>query len=67
MGYSRIKQQDHNNAYYTEFTIDSIADIRTLPKQPECCTGSCAIVIETSDVYVLNSQGEWVNISTWIL
>ena len=62
MGYSRIKQQDHNNAYYTEFTIDSIADIQTLPRQPECCTGSVAICMENSEVYMLNSSGSWVMI-----
>lgn len=67
MAYSRIKKQDHMNSYYTEIVCDTLADLATLPKQPECATGSCAIVIETSDVYVLNSQGEWVNISTWIL
>ena len=60
MGYTRIRQQDHNNTYYTEFAIDKIADINTLPTQPECSTGSVAICIENSEVYMLNSSGSWV-------
>ena len=59
--------------YYREITCDSVADIQDLPtnkgigniRSPEdiiklCATGSIAIVIETSDVYMLNTEGEWV-------
>jgi hypothetical protein len=63
MGYSRIKQQDHNNTYYTEFVVDTIADIATLPTSTkEVSIGSAAICIEDGEVYLLNSNGEWVMI-----
>jgi hypothetical protein len=62
MGYSRIKQQDHNNTYYTEFVIDHISDVATLPTQPETSSGSVAICIENSEVYMLTTSGEWVMI-----
>lgn len=59
MAISRIKQKDTVNAYYTEFVIDKISDIADLPKQPECATGSVAICMEDSEVYMLNSKGKW--------
>ena len=60
MGYARIKQKDTVNAYYTEFVIDSVEDVARLPVQPEAATGSAAICISNSEVYLLNSEGEWV-------
>lgn len=63
MSFTRIKQQDHNNSYYTEFVIDSIADIDELPTNPtEAGQGSCAICIENSEVYMLNGQRRWVKL-----
>ena len=59
MGIARIKQKDTVNAYYTEFAIDKISDLADLPKQPECATGSVAICMEDSEVYMLNSKGKW--------
>ena len=59
MAVSRIKQKDTVNAYYTEYVIDKISDIADLPKQPECATGSVAICMEDSEVYMLNSKGKW--------
>ena len=61
MGYTRIKQQDHNNTYYTEFAIDSVADLANLPTEAdEVAVGSAAICIENSEVYMLNSKRQWV-------
>lgn len=60
MGYSRIKQQDHNNTYYTEFICDTEADIATLPGLKSCAAGSAAICLENGEVYMLNTQGRWV-------
>ena len=61
MGFTRIKQQDHNNTYYTEFVIDTVADLETLPtRPPECDMGSAAICLENSEVYILSSNREWV-------
>lgn len=63
MGFSRIRQQDHNNTYYTEFVVDKIADIATLPTNPrECCEGSAAICIENGEVYLLSTERKWVMI-----
>lgn len=64
MSYSRIKQQDHNNTYYTEFVCDYIADVALLPTSPkEVAHGSAAICLENGEVYMLNnSQREWVMI-----
>lgn len=61
MSYVRIKQQDHNNTYYTEFAVDTVKDISTLPTNfNEVSVGSVAICIENSEVYILNSKKEWV-------
>lgn len=71
--YSVLTVEDRkNNPLYREFTCDTVADLQDLPtNQPHgdeygrnthkerCATGSVAIVIETSDVYMLNSSGEW--------
>lgn len=59
MGYSIIKQQDHNNSYYTEYVIDKIEDIAQLPTQRQYA-GNAAICLENSEVYILNTKGEWV-------
>lgn len=61
MAYTRIKQQDHNNTYYTEFVIDTVQDVSTLPTDEESVSiGSAAICIENSEVYMLNSKRRWV-------
>lgn len=61
MGFTRIKQQDHNNTYYTEFVIDTVADLANLPKNLNTVAiGSAAICLENSEVYMLNSEGKWV-------
>ena len=63
MGIVRIKQQDHNNVYYTEFAIDDEADVATLPTDPsEAGAGSVAICMENSEVYMLNSKRRWVKL-----
>ena len=59
MGIARIKQKDTVNAYYTEFVIDKVSDIADLPHMPECAPGSVAICIEDSEVYMLNTKGQW--------
>lgn len=59
--------------YYREFICDKVADIENLPSNQGlgniragddlsklCSTGSIAIVLETSDVYMINTEGEWV-------
>jgi hypothetical protein len=42
-----------------EYVCDAIDDLAHLPR---CAMGSTAIVIGTSEVYIKNSQGEWVKL-----
>ena len=41
-----------------KFILDSEEDIEILPKTVKA--GSSALVIETSDIYVLNHKAEWI-------
>jgi hypothetical protein len=61
MGFARIKQQDHNNTYYTEFVVDTVQDLQNLPSNFNAVAiGSAAICLENGEVYMLNSEGRWV-------
>lgn len=61
MGFARIKQQDHNNTYYTEFVVDTVQDLQNLPSNfNTVAIGSAAICLENGEVYMLNSEGRWV-------
>lgn len=63
MGYTTIRQGNQQDTYYTEYAVDTPADLDSLPtKRTEVKPGSVAIVISTSDVYMLNTQGKWVMI-----
>ena len=60
MGYTIIKQQDHNNTYYTEFVIDDETDLTSLPtSKDEVGIGSAAICISNSEVYMLDTHRRW--------
>jgi len=41
-----------------EFFVDTVADVANLPTN--LWAGSHALVIETGDLYVLNTEGTWV-------
>lgn len=43
-----------------EFVCDTPEDIAMLPRN--CSMGSTCVVISTSEVYMMNSKGEWVKI-----
>lgn len=43
-----------------EYVCDSQEDIPNLPNH--CAMGSTAIIISTSEVYMKNSNGEWVKL-----
>lgn len=63
-----------NSAYYREFVCDTEMDIESLPtnqsptdnakidEKEYCAAGSCALVIETSDVYMLTTDGVWTKL-----
>ncbi len=52
-----IKQGDHSAAYVTDYVADSTTDIANLPTNSS--PGSTCIIIETSEVYMLNNKKEW--------
>lgn len=55
-----VKQSDHATAYVTEFVADTEADVANLPTT--VAPGSTCIVIDTSNVYMLNNKKEWKQI-----
>lgn len=53
-----IRQQNDNiQTYVNEYVADTEADIKDLPTN--IYPGSVCIVIETSNVYMLNSEKKW--------
>ena len=59
MAYKLIKEDycAFANAQIREYLCDTDADFGSLPA---CCTGSSAVSIETGNVRVVNTNGEWV-------
>lgn len=70
--FSLTKIGDKNVNKVREFVLDTIDDLIKLPTQTkkgtqdgnsvdnECCaTGSSAFIISTSQLYMLNSEGNW--------
>lgn len=43
-----------------EYVCDSLEDIPNLPHH--CAMGSIAVIISTAEVYMKNSNGEWVKL-----
>lgn len=61
MAYSITNQSGNVETYLTEFICDTETDILTLPTE-NCKPGSSCLVIETSNVYILNSEKQWKKI-----
>lgn len=57
---STIKINDKNVYEYREFVCDSVEEIQSLPRN--ILQGSNCFVIETSELYMLNGQQEWVKV-----
>lgn len=55
--FSIIKENDETKYTLTEYIADTESDIANLPIT--CLPGSTCIVIETSEVYMLNNQKQW--------
>lgn len=51
------KNNDKTASYVMEYVADEEADVSNLPT--DCAPGSSCIVIESSNVYMLNNKGEW--------
>lgn len=53
-----VKQGGRVDYNYKEYYLDSIAELSTIPVY-ECATGSVAYIINTQQVFILNSKKEW--------
>lgn len=51
---------DHNGM--VELFLDSENDFANLPVFPEVAKGSVALVIETGNLYILNSENIWAKL-----
>ena len=60
MSYTIRRQGDSDSYNVVELCCDKASDIETLPKT--YAPGSVCIVIENSDVYMLNTKKEWKKI-----
>jgi deoxyhypusine synthase len=52
---SQAGRVDYNTK---EFILDTVADMENL-NEVTCDAGSTAFIIETSEIYMKNGQGEW--------
>ncbi len=52
-----MKQNDRVSTYVTEYVADKESDIADLPTN--VYPGSVCIVVESSNVYMLNNDKEW--------
>ena len=52
---SQAGRVDYNTK---EFVLDTTADLEKL-NEVTCDAGSTAFIIETSEIYMKNGQGEW--------
>lgn len=55
--YQVTEQYGNRTKPCTQFTCDKEADVSTIPKKS---IGDVAYVIETGNVYMCNSSGEWI-------
>ncbi len=56
-----VRQANQNDYQYREIYIDNISELpNVLQAYPKTCPGSIVLVIDTSEVYCLNSQFEWI-------
>ena len=62
MGYNTLSQSGHTAYGIKEFVVDEDKDIDTLPI--DVPMGSAAVVIDTGNVYMMNSQDEWKQLPT---
>jgi len=61
MAYRITSQRGEVEAYVMELVCDTEADVSNLPTE-NCEAGSSCLVIESSNVYILNSEKEWKKI-----
>ena len=54
-----IKQVSRPDYYYKEYVLDTKNDLVNI-NTGECCPGSIAYIIDSKELYILNSKKEWV-------
>ena len=58
-----VKQGGRLDYNYKEFYLDDVSELDSVLEEEEnVCTGSIALIIDTSDVYCLNSKREWIKL-----
>lgn len=54
-----VKQGSRTDYNYKEYVLDTKNDLVNI-NTGECCPGSIAYVIDSKELYILNSKKEWV-------
>ena len=62
MGYNTLSQSGHTGYGIKEFVVYTDEDIKTLPI--DVPMGSAALVIDSGNVYMMDSQDEWKPLPT---
>ena len=54
-----VKQGSRTDYNYKEYVLDTKNDLVNI-NTGECCPGSVAYIIDSKELYMLNSKKEWV-------
>lgn len=54
-----VKQGSRTDYNYKEYVLDTKDDLTNI-NTGECCPGSIAYIIDSKELYILNSKKEWV-------
>lgn len=54
-----VKQGSRTDYNYKEYVLDTKNDLVNI-NTGECCPGSIAYIIDSKELYMLNSKKEWV-------
>ena len=54
-----VKQGSRTDYNYKEYVLDTKDDLANI-NTGECCPGSVAYIIDSIELYMLNSKKEWV-------
>jgi len=58
-----VKQGGKTDYNYKEFYLDDVSELELiLQQEKKVCPGSIAFIINTTDVYCLNSKMEWIKL-----
>ena len=54
-----VKQGSRTDYNYKEYVLDTKDDLANI-NTGDCCPGSVAYIIDSKELYMLNSKKEWV-------